>query len=339
MDYVNRSGNLADMKNRIVSFIKIKGPVLPIHIFKETKTTLLLSSAFLSDLVSEKTLKLSNLKVGGSPVYYLPGQEAMLENFHIHLPKKEQEAFQLLKDKKVLKDDKQEPAIRVALRNIKDFAMPFSVKLQDKQLVFWQYFSLSEEEARKLISEMLESAYPEKAVEEPKVEETKVEEAKPVIVSEVQPKVEQVLEEKPEPIEEIKLENELKKTIQENLGLSGKTIEPIFKTEEIKEKPKHQKVSFLEQTKAFLVSKNIEFLGVEKIAKKEIFVKIKQNGKETLLLALDKKKVDESDILKAYKRAQTLNLPYTILARGETSKKLKESIDAHKTLGSIEMLE
>ena len=101
-------------------------------------------------------------------------------------------------------------------------------------------------------------------------------------------------------------------------------IEPIFKTE-VKEKTKHQKpIPFLEQTKAFLVSKNIEFLGIEKLAKKEIFIKKKQNGKETLLLALDKKKVDESDILKAYKRAQTLNLPYTLLARGETSKKLKE---------------
>jgi len=184
----------------------------------------------------------------------------------------------------------------------------------------------------------LESAYPEGIAEEPKVEE-----AKPVIVSEVQPKVEQVIEEKPEIKVAVELNpgKEFGKTSQENLGLSGKeakTIEPIFKTE-VKEKPKHHKVSFLEQTKAFLVSKNLEFLGVEKIAKKEIFIKIRQDGKETLLLALDKKKVDESDILKAYKRAQTLNLPYTILARGETSKKLKESIDAHKTLGSIGMLE
>ena len=323
MDFVNRTGNLSDIKTRIVSFIKIKGPVLPIHIFKETKTSLLLSSAFLSDLVSEKTLKLSNLKVGGSPLYFLPGQETMLENFHVHLPKKEQEAFQLLKDRKVLRDDEQEPSIRVALRNIKDFAMPFSVKLQDKQLVFWQYFSLSEEEARKIISEMLESNYPEKIIE-PKPE---IPETNPVIIAEVQPpKIEKVLEEKPKVLEEIKPEQ--------------KTLEPIFKTEEVKEKPKHQKpLPFLEQTKSFLSSKNIEFLGVEKLAKKEIFIKIKQNGKETLLLALDKKKVDESDILKAYKRAQTLNLPYTILARGETSKKLKESIEAHKTLGNIGMLE
>jgi len=321
MDFINRTGNLSDIKARIVSFIKIKGPVLPIHIFKETKTTLLLSSAFLSDLVSEKTLKLSYLKVGGSPLYFLPGQEAMLENFHIHLPKKEQEAFKLLKDRKVLRDDEQEPAIRIALKNIKDFAMPFSVKLRDSQLVFWQYFSLSEEDARKIISEMLESAYPEKTIAEPKIEETQ-----PVIIAEV-PKIEQVIEEKPE----IKITVESKS--------EEKTIEPIFKTE-VKEKTKHQKpIPFLEQTKAFLISKNIEFLGVEKIAKKEIFIKIKQDGKETLLLALDKKKVDESDILKAYKRAQTLNLPYTILARGETSKKLKESIEAHKTMGNIEMLE
>ena len=129
----------------------------------------------------------------------------------------------------------------------------------------------------------------------------------------------------------LKLNKQQKKKIIEE-----KTIEPIFKTEI---KVKHPKSSFLEQTKSFLANKNIEFIGVEKLAKKEIFIKIKQDGKETLLLALDKKKVDESDILKAYKRAQILSLPYTILARGETSKKLKESIEAHKTLGNIETLE
>ncbi|MFH1711195.1 MAG: hypothetical protein ABH840_02695 [Nanoarchaeota archaeon] len=322
MDFVNRSGNLADIKTRIVSFIKIKGPVLPIHIFKETKTTLLLSSAFLSDLVSEKTLKISDLKVGGSPLYFLPGQETMLENFHKYLPGKEQEAFQLLKDKKVLKDDEQEPAIRVALRNIKDFAMPFSVKLQDKQLIFWQYFSLSEEDARKIISEMLEKYQPKP--EEKPLE--KIEEKKPAIpVSTPAPE-------------------EPKKKIEPSITTEKseeKIIEPIFETKpEIKKKPKRQKQPpFIEQIKSFLASKNIEFLGIEKSAKKEIFLKIRKEGKETLLLALDKKKVDESDILKAYKKSQALNLPYIILARGETSKKLKESIEAHKTLGDIERLE
>ncbi|MFC1682475.1 hypothetical protein ACFL0X_02575, partial [Nanoarchaeota archaeon] len=64
-------------------------------------------------------------RVGSSPVYFLEGQERGLEGFSNHLKSKEKEAFDLLKEKKFLGDSEIEPAIRVALRAIKDFAVPF----------------------------------------------------------------------------------------------------------------------------------------------------------------------------------------------------------------------
>jgi len=315
---IDRTGNLADMKSRITSFIKIHGPSLPIHISKETKSTLLLASAFLADMVSEKTIKISNLKVGGSPVYFLPGQEQMLENFHKFLPGKEREAFQLLKDRKILKEDEQEPAIRVALKNIKDFAVPYTIKYQDQSIVFWQYFSATEEEAKNLISEKLEILTPKP------LEPSPVQEMKP------EPKLE---------IEEPKVIEEIKETVQEEVSQEKKEekkIEPIFASDK---KSRIKKPAFLEQIKLHLAGRNIEIVHIEKVSKKDILARVKENDKEFILLALDKKKIEDSDLLKAFRRAQTLNIPYKIIAKGEPSKKLKEAIDASRSLDSVHLLE
>jgi hypothetical protein len=73
--------------------------------------------------------------------------------------------------------------------------------------------------------------------------------------------------------------------------------------------------------------------------KKEAILKIKKEGKEMLLFAFDRKKVEESELIKAHKKASLLNLGYQILFKGETPKKLKETIEAYKNLGSIERFE
>src|SRR3989344_5530 len=110
---------------KIIEVIKRKGPSLPIQISKEVGLSSLFISAFLSELAGEKRLKISHLKVGGSPLYFLEGQEEQLEKFYNYMPPKEAEAFLLLKEKKILKDAEQKPAIRIALRSIRDFAVGF----------------------------------------------------------------------------------------------------------------------------------------------------------------------------------------------------------------------
>ncbi|MEK6845079.1 MAG: hypothetical protein AABX44_02380, partial [Nanoarchaeota archaeon] len=130
------------VKEKIISFIKMKGPNLPVHIGKEINTNILFTSAFLSELTSEKRLKVSNLKVGNSSLYFLSGQEPLLEGFSQHLKSKEKDALELLKQKRVLKDSEQHPAIRVALQGIKDFAIPFK---KDDQ-IYWKYLTVSDQE-------------------------------------------------------------------------------------------------------------------------------------------------------------------------------------------------
>src|SRR3989344_4413814 len=113
------------LKEVMVSLLRIRGPTLPVHIAKDAGLTILFASAFLSELISDKKIKMSYMRIGSSPLYFLEGQENLLENFSEYLKSREKEAFLLLKEKKFLKHSEQEPAIRVALNEIKDFAAPF----------------------------------------------------------------------------------------------------------------------------------------------------------------------------------------------------------------------
>lgn len=132
----------SNIKLKIISLIEQKGPNLPVRIAGELGLSPLFASAFLSELLSEKKIKISNLRVGNSPLYFISGQEPKLENFSEHLKSKEKEAFLLLKENNFLMDSPQEPAIRIALRAIKDFAIPFE---KDKKLI-WRYFTVPESE-------------------------------------------------------------------------------------------------------------------------------------------------------------------------------------------------
>ena len=65
---------LEEKKQKIAELIKQKGPSLPSAVSREIGLSLLIASALLSDMRSEKTLRLSRLKIGGSPLYYFQGQ-------------------------------------------------------------------------------------------------------------------------------------------------------------------------------------------------------------------------------------------------------------------------
>ena len=100
---------LKQNKDRILSLINMRGPSLPVQIGKAIGLEPLFASAFLSELYAEGRIKLSNLRVGSSPLYYLPGQEQMLEKFVEYLNQREKEAFQILKKENLLEDEKLSP--------------------------------------------------------------------------------------------------------------------------------------------------------------------------------------------------------------------------------------
>jgi len=277
------------VREKIISILKIRGPSLPVHIAKGTGLSMLFASAFLSELLSEKKIRITNMKVGSSPIYYIPGQEPMLERFSQHLKSKEKDAFVLLRDNRFLLDKEQDPAIRVALRMIRDFAVPF--KRGDE--IIWRHHTVSESEFRGRV------------VQEP----------------EVVKKPEQSKEQDLGIFEEEKPKSKVKKTAKKSIKKS------VSKTDE----------KFFNKVKEFLARKGIEILDIENFSKKEIILRINGN-QERLLIAYNKKRITEQDIVKAYKKAGEVGLPYIILSLGEPTKKLSGFIDAIKWLGGLEKI-
>jgi len=144
-----------DIRDKIIEFIRLKGPILPVQIAKEIGSNILMASAHLSELTATKKLKVSNVKFGSSPLYYLPGQEPRLQQFSSNLQEKEKRAYDLLGQKKILRDSELEPLMRVAMRAIKDFAVPLQVDHQGSKDIFWKWFLLSAQEAETIIKSQL----------------------------------------------------------------------------------------------------------------------------------------------------------------------------------------
>jgi len=229
---------------------------------------------------------MSHMRIGSSPVYFLQGQEASLEKFSSNLKSKEKEAFLLLKERKFLKDSEQHPAIRVALRAIKDFAVPFNFESGE---IYWRYYIIPIEEFKKEEKQ-------EKLIEQKEEKQTEIPE-KPA---------------KKEPKEK----------------------KPARK----RKQPSSQKNKFLDIVKNFLSDKSVEIINIETIGKNELIFRIKHEQEEKILVAYNKKKITEADIIKANKKATELNLKFIILSLGEPLKKINNLIDALKNLSEIKKI-
>jgi len=172
------------IKSDILQFLTDNGPSLPVQISRYIKVDTLFTSAFLSELLGQQKIKMSNMRVGSSSVYFIPGTESGLEKYSEYLKSKEKEAFNILKTHSFLEDEIEHPAIRVALREIKDFAIAFT---RNNRLI-WRYFLVSEndyndsEETQKEIRES-----PKEKIEEKK---ENVKEEKPLFANPLATKIE-----------------------------------------------------------------------------------------------------------------------------------------------------
>src|SRR3989344_4516995 len=112
---------MTDQRDEIIKFIGVNGPVLPVQIAKQLNTNILFASAMLAELVERKSLKLTHFSVGGSPLYYLESQEALMDKrLSATLSGKEKEAYNLIKEKQVLREVDLQPWERVAIKSLKD---------------------------------------------------------------------------------------------------------------------------------------------------------------------------------------------------------------------------
>ncbi|MEK6948888.1 MAG: hypothetical protein AABX34_01610 [Nanoarchaeota archaeon] len=284
----------------ILAFIKAKGPIIPVQISKEIKDSILMASARLSELLGAKKIKISSLKVGGSPLYYLAGQEEMLQGFAGNLSHMEKKAYDLLSQSKVLQDSAQEPAVRVALRQVKDFAVPLNVTYNDKKEVFWKWYLFGNNEAESIIKEALSKA----------------------------PVQKQIIEERALVPSTAYTE---KKAIDEKLA-SSESQKTLLKKEAIK-KPKQpedkghekrvmnfftgNKISVIESAKA-KKSSDLEFIV-------DILTSI--GGIKYFCKYRGKKSINEADLSSALVQAQSKNLPLLFLSSGVLTKKAQEMLN------------
>ncbi len=349
-----------DYRDRILSMAKI-APVLPVQVAKALNTNSLFASAMLSELASKDLLKVSNLKMGSSPLYYIPELGAQLQNYTDRLNEKDKKAYDLLKEKKVLREDTLDPLTRVSIKSIKDFSRPLEVTLNDKKEIFWKWYLLLDSEAEVIIKQILN-------IEAPKLPEPKV------VQEQAQEPVQQAVEQQIQPADALKSdrpkraarqkklveapaeEKELVREIQKKAPVQQKReriekekIEKITETKVKEEKqafvaemPSAIKAAaesyvpgfdssdpFLRQLMRFFQKNNIKVLEQKTVKKKtdyEFIVELNSVvGSLTYFCkAKNKKRVSEADLSSAFVQGQLKKLPVLVIAPGELTKQAQE---------------
>lgn len=345
-------------QDKILQFLSVNGPVLPTKVAKLIGTEIIIASAHLSDLSAQGKVKISDLKVGGSPLYYLPGQEEQLENFaQSNMNPQDYRVMMVLKDNQILREKELDLLSKVALRNLKDFAFPLQVTYKGQAELFWKWSILADDEANHLIKESLFRAEKrEQPLEQPQPEV-------PAPVEKPLPKAEISPEEREKKLHEIyektitKQEGTIKEQFhqeqQKKLEVEHKIFEkPLekkvehkeVKVKEVKEKVEKEKVDKTPKKKAVLSDDFLleleEYFKSKRIVieQKEI---LRKNVEISFLLkvpsvvgsltyyckAKNKAKCDEKDLSSAYMEAQIKKLPLLLLHTNEFTKKAQEMLD------------
>jgi hypothetical protein len=160
-----------NLKHQVFDYLNSHGPSLPMTISQEVGRESIFVGAVLSELIQSKQLKLSHAKIGGSRVYYVPGQEEKLSILYNSLPDAEKRAYDELKEKKLIKESETTPVLRVALDNLTDFSRQMILKDSNgNQQKAWMWH-LSKPEDFQTKKQLPPEKPKEIAVQKPKTQE------------------------------------------------------------------------------------------------------------------------------------------------------------------------
>ncbi|MBI2148834.1 hypothetical protein HYU23_04085 [Candidatus Woesearchaeota archaeon] len=303
---------MPDQRDDILNFIKYNGPVLPVQIAKHVNTNILFASAILSELVARKILRITHASIGGSPLYYLPGQEELMDaRLSTALGGKEKEAYQLLKDKKVLWEKYMEPWQRVAVRNIKDFSVQIGVNADNNLENFWKHHLVSDEEAKLIIAEIMGYDKPKEDV---------------VLEDSLALDDEKVIND-PKSNNEILsslVTDKQEKKIEQTTLIKEEVL--IVKTKQKDRKEVKKEIDFYTKVLEFMRKNDVEILK-EDIIKKDKEIDFVVNlmssfGKlKYLIRAKNKPSINEADVSMIFSEGQLKKLPVILLYNGKLNKK------------------
>lgn len=300
-------------KESVYEVMKTKGLAIPRDIMKILGGDTFLIGALLSQLKDSKKILVTHTKIGGTPVYYIPEKRERLQELYKYLHEKEKKSFDLLKDKKILKDSKVDPITRVTLNNIKDFAKPLEVNLGDRKEIFWKWYLLSNEEAAERIKSMVFSSIKDKTPNE-KLKTT----------SEKNP---DRVEYPPKKIPENNITNKGQDynsdKIHTQKKLSENTPKPILE-------PSGDE--FHSDLLKYFKKSDIEVVSTDIIRKgKEIDYVVKLPSAAGILTyyckAMKKKRCTDGDLSKAYVKGEVKKLPVLFITPGVLTKRAKDQLD------------
>lgn len=322
----------------VLKIIKAKGPLIPATIAKEMSMPLLLAQAHLSELSSNKLVKLSSVKIGGSPLYYIDGQQPLLQNFAERLGEKDRRTYERLKEEKVLRDNAVDPLTRVSLRAIKDFAVMLEVKHGENTEIFWRWFMSSNEEVAPVIKAILQLTQEAPSTPVPQDQVSTVPETQPELSGQqvVQEQSQSaLLHDEASTIAPIPTLAPPKNTVHEeplpalpHMPASPKSIQ---KTLEEPQEKIDSSDDFLKQTMKYFQKQEITVVGhscLRKNAEFEFILSVPSaiGQVEFYCRAKNKKKCNEGDLSVTYMEGQSRKLPTLFLTTGELSKKLEATL-------------
>jgi len=279
--------DILSLRNDILNYVAKNGPVLPVQISKQINNNIIFAGAVLSELVASKKVKISNSKIGGSPVYYISGQEYKLSMLYPYLKDVHKKVYDLLKEKKILQDISVEPWQRVALREIPDFAN--MLRTRDNQ-IFWKWYLVSEDEAVLIIKEILGINEIKESAPEPK--------------SEV----------KEEPMKEIIAEPEVKPEVKEEKPKQKKLVKPKRESVSLSDFFRFKSVEIIDE-KIVKKGKELNYIGEisSDLGLMKVFIKY-----------IDKKRISDADLISAHNEAQLKKLALYFISHGDLTKKARD---------------
>ncbi|MFH1211606.1 MAG: hypothetical protein V1659_01620 [Candidatus Woesearchaeota archaeon] len=324
----NQSSNA--LSEKILHFVQLNGPVIPNQIKKSVGGETTFISAILAELKERGKIKISDSKIGGSPTYYVSGQEPRLQVLAQHLNEKDRQTFELLKQKKILRDYELNTLLRFSLRKLKDFAVPLTVTIDNEKEIFWKWYLTSNKDAEELIMELLGMKNKDEKIKEAAKKEEPEKVAKPAqaksddAISETEntqqifPKQKargstEPVHEKKEAITEIKPEKKPEAALKKTDDTSGG--------------------DFIERVRHFFEKKNIRIIE-EKIIRRNseadfiIRMPTAVGSVEYYCKAKNKAKCSEGDLSSAYLKSQLKKLPVLFITTGIVASKTKQKLNS-----------
>ena len=317
--------------------LKKIGPSIPLDVKRElNKGDSIVVGAALSELVKQKKAKVTIVKKGGSPYYFTEGQD--IEPLHVYLGEKDKRTFLILRDKKVLRDSKQDPLTRVSLRNIPDFSKKLLINVNGEKEIFWRYYKITDSQAVEILKNSMKKSAPAVKENESVANTAQVETKRG---QEVQTNYNQNLVSKTSAVVVGKDENKhakpdalaMQNTQLKNNASSVQESQKTLQNNEDVKKETHKLSDFEKLLLNYFDEHRILVISSSELranSEYEFVLKITTplGMAEFYCKARKKKKCNELDLSDALLQSNINRLPGIFLVKGELTKKAKEKLSS-----------